>query len=80
MMPNALFSMPIFTSQHLEGRVRPYPRKLATYRKRTLKRWAKNPAHWIEPQILRVGNQFWCAPSELPRITQILASAGLGAR
>lgn len=74
-----LFSMPIYTDPAFGAQLKPYPRRLTKYRKRTLKRWARNPAHWTAPKMYIANGAVWCAPEELEKVRQIV-EMGMGMR
>lgn len=70
--PGGAFGTRILTSEFLERKLKPYPRRLKAYKQRTLKRWARDPRHWTQAQILtlRGGAEIWCAPSLLARVRE----------
>ncbi len=53
---------------------KPYPRDLRKYKKRTLKRWARNPQNWLPAEILQVENKIYCHPSVLDDLRRRFSS------
>jgi hypothetical protein len=71
-----LSGIPIYTDQYLKpSQLKPYPRTLTTYKKRTLKRWAKDPKHYDEPQIIIANQAIYCHPSVLQELKAIYAKS-----
>ncbi len=62
-------ALEVIVSTHLlPRRVKPYPRRLTTYKKRTLKRWARDPKHWDEGQIFQSGDLIMMHPTTLDEL------------
>ncbi len=55
----------VITSPYVPGpALKPYPKHLKRYKRRTMKRWAANPNHWVTT-IYQVDGKLVCHPDAL---------------